>query len=442
MLYERFIHFFKLVVVCLPIFVLAHVVWLCGVNLVYMDDFEPIADFIDIINNKTIDWTALFALHNEHRIVFPRIITYIIAYFTHYNTKFIMLFSVMLLACGYLIFIKETIAKKIQDFNFYDLLYSLVIGFCLFNFCQSDNLLWGFQVAWFLIEFCAIAGLKALNEYIKTNQLKWAIIFITLAVISSFSSLHGLIIWIIYFIVSLLSQFEDRKINYKLNLLIIIPAIIVFGLYFIDYHEVSYHANAKTSGLKATLEFFFMNLGCVLSKSNLLSDYMIAGILEVMITIILGLWLLINKQLKQNIFPLGLIGVSFSIALMLGLGRSGWNAMPSRYMTFPLLAVIGNLALLKSLASQETVRKIFAIIVFTIMTFACLDTSFNALKGYNRLQIIKLTGVEFMRNYKAAPLQYLQILYPFKTRDDALARIEKIEKAELSVFYENKENIK
>lgn len=428
---------FNLLLLFLPIVLLAHIVWLCGINVVYMDDFEPIGDYIKIITTGSIDWNALIALHNEHRIVFPRIIMHIIAAFTHYNTKFMMMFSVFLLSAGYLIFIRNTLTKTFKNFNLTDIFISIIIGLCLFSFCQQENLLWGFQIAWFLIEFCVIAGVTSLVFYIRDRRKIWIVVTLALGFISSFSALPGLAIWPCYLVVIALSQFENRKLELKPILTIAISALIVYIIYFSGYSEISYHSNAKASSLTDVINFFFMNLGCVLIADVSEFSRFIVGLSEFILTLILGLYLLINRKINDNLIALGVIAFSLGISLMLGIGRSGWT-MPSRYMTFPLLAVIGNMAILYNQFKLKDFRRWLAMGAFAILACACLNISNISLSNYNKVQKFRVFTAFTLANYRNMPLQSLRVLYPFKTHEEAIKRISEIEKNNLSTFYDLK----
>ena len=428
---------FTWLVLCLPIALLGHIVWLCGINVVYMDDFEPIADYIKMIASGSIDWSALVAQHNEHRIVFPRIFMHLIASFTNYNTKAFMMFSVGLLGIGYLIFVRSTIAKTFKEFTLADSFWSVFVGLCLFNFCQQENLLWGFQIAWFLIEFCVISGVAALDLYIKTNNRKWLITSIVLGIVSSFSSLHGLAIWPCYTVVVGLSQIDKRKFSGYIFIWLILSAVLVYGLYFTGYHAIANHSSAKASSFRDIFEFFFINLGSVLAWDGSEFWRFVAGLSEFVLTLILGLRLLIKREINNNLTALGVIIFSFGISLMLGIGRSGWT-MPSRYMTFPLLAVIGNLAILHNLFSVKGLTRWLAQGASVILVFACLYVSQNSLANYHKVQRFRVFTALNLVNYKNMPLQNLRVLYPFKTHEEALKRIGEIEKHNLSTFYDLK----
>ena len=429
----------KWTAVLLPGILLANIVWLFGVNTVFMDDFEPIADFINIINNRKIDWNALLALHNEHRIVIPRIITHVIAYFTHYNTKFLMMFSVLLLIWGYLIFIRYTVQKKIKEFSLKDILYASVIGCCLFSLKQYENLLWGFQIAWFLIEFCVISGCACLVLYMENKKRICLCMARIMGVLASFSSLHGLAIWPCYLVIVLLNQFEQRQFDYKLLLVIIVTTIIIFLLYFHNYFlpEADILSTGKAKSLMQVVSFFFMNLGCVLVFSNDATMMKIAGITEFVLITFLCFETLVNKTIRKNLLSISLIVFGCGVALMLGIGRASWG-IPGRYMTFPCIVVVGCLGLLYNFNSKNLWKKRWLWVCFIILSGMSCLTSYYSLQQYAKLYNAKMIAAAVMIDYKKEPLYILRFIYPFKTYEEAQRRIGDIEHANLSFFYELK----
>ena len=128
-------------------------------------------------------------------------------------------------------FVRQIINKKFSEFSLVDLVYALILGFCLFSLAQYENLLWGFQIAWILVEFCAVMGLIAFCLYIDTRKRKYIVISLILAFVSSFSSLHGLVIWPCYMSVAVIYMISIRHFDRDLFLFVSIPMILCYVVY-------------------------------------------------------------------------------------------------------------------------------------------------------------------------------------------------------------------
>ena len=72
-------------------------------------------------------------------------------------------------------------------------LYYWPVAIIMLSFVQVGNTLWGFQMAWYLVLLALAGALLLLDE----PMLTWLSLTgaMTLAIVGSFSSLQGLLIW-------------------------------------------------------------------------------------------------------------------------------------------------------------------------------------------------------------------------------------------------------
>ncbi len=433
--------FTKRIFVALPIIFLLWMVGGYSVNTLFWDDFEPIWDYISMRTSGKIDWGVIAAFQNEHRMVIPRVIMLLVGAVTHWNTKVIVYISALLLCVAYCVIVRQTAGKKIADFKYYDVLYVLIIGFCLFSCCQYENVLWSFQLAWILIEFCAVMGLAAFSLYVKTGAKKYMYSVLLFGVIASFSSLHGLIIWPCYVILAIIYQIAEHKFDKKFWFYLVPVMLVTIAVYFIGYHHVYEHDMARATSVFQVIIFMIANIGSVLSFFNLGIPMLFFGVVEIILSLTLFVMLLKNKQIKENIFPLGLMIFGAGFAAVLAVGRGGWGVMVSRYMTFPLLIVIGNLVILRYFLMKQKTGKMALFACFLFLANNALSTSALYFYEVDHWYFDKSFRSVILKNYQlATDEQLLVLLYPhFTSREDAMEHIERVEKANLSVFYEEKE---
>lgn len=438
---SKALNFTKLLLVAFPIIFLLWMVSEYSVNTLFWDDFEPIWDYIGMKKSGKIDWGVIAAFQNEHRMVIPRVIIMLVGSITHWNTKAVVYISFLLLSVAYCVLVRQTTGKKIADFKYYDVLYALVIGFCLFSCCQYENVLWSFQFAWILIEFCAVMGLTALSLYVKTEANKYLYTALVLGVIASFSSLHGLVIWPCYVLLAIIYQIAERKFDKKFWYYLIPVMVVTIAVYFVGYQHVDEHDMARATSIWQVIIFMIANIGSVLAFFNLGIPMLFFGLIEIILSLTLFVMLLKNKQIKENVLPLGLLIFGAGFAIMLAVGRGGWGVMVSRYMTFPLLIVIGNLAILRQFLMSKKTNKWFFFACFFFLANNALNTSALYFYEVDHWYFDKSFRSVILKNYQlASDEQLLVLLYPhFTSREDAMARIEVVEKANLSVFYKEKE---
>jgi len=131
---------------------------------------------------------ALWAQHNENRMLVPRLIAIALAGPTRYDTRADMLFGIALLLAAAVLLVP--VAARIGLRSWW---WAVPPAAVLLSWVQVENLLWGFQLAWYLI----LAGLLAVVVCLARSPLpRWGFwIAAGTAVVASFSSLPGLFLW-------------------------------------------------------------------------------------------------------------------------------------------------------------------------------------------------------------------------------------------------------
>ena len=135
------------------------------------------------------DWSSLWAQHNENRIFFPNLIVLLLAYSTAFNVQVEQYLSFLLLL-GSTGLIIGAYKKGSPDTPW---LYLCPVAFLTLSVVQYENALWGFQMAWYLVLFCLALSLFLLDR-MASSPLPFAIAILS-AIVGSYSSLQGLLIW-------------------------------------------------------------------------------------------------------------------------------------------------------------------------------------------------------------------------------------------------------
>ena len=142
----------------LPIIFLIIFIAIFGVNFPFMDEWA-LVDIVEKTTSNTITFQDFFAQHNEHRIFFPRLIFIVFLLIFGWNTKYMMYFSVFLAILSFFYLYKiATYKHKIKSPVGLNHLPNILMCFLLFSLIQQENWLWGFQIAWFLVNLCLIIG--------------------------------------------------------------------------------------------------------------------------------------------------------------------------------------------------------------------------------------------------------------------------------------------
>jgi hypothetical protein len=88
----------KLILLALPALSILLLISVYGVNVPFWDQWKGVAAVLEKMNAGTLGFRDFMAQHNEHRIFFPRLLTFLLALVTHWNVK-AELFMSWLLAC-------------------------------------------------------------------------------------------------------------------------------------------------------------------------------------------------------------------------------------------------------------------------------------------------------------------------------------------------------
>ena len=230
---QRLVNFLTVLGFGLP---LVSYLWLLtrfSVNVVVGDQWDDVT----VIKQSYVhffDWGPMWVQHNESRIFFPNIIVILLAHTTHFNIRIEEYLSAIMLVAATALLIG---AHKRRSPTV-PWLYYCPVALLAFSFVQYGNTLWGFQIAWFMTLLSMAAAVFLLDRVNPT----WVTLVgaLAAAVVGSFSSLQGLLIWptglvLLYF----------RRRPWPHVGIWIAAAVASTGLYFRNYTSNPYSQFAR-----------------------------------------------------------------------------------------------------------------------------------------------------------------------------------------------------
>ncbi|MDR0296165.1 MAG: hypothetical protein LBH91_08345 [Prevotellaceae bacterium] len=428
-----------------------------GVSVPFLDEWEMVA-FSQQMETGGLQFSDLYAQHNEHRILFARLAYLAIVSLTNYNTVALMLFSFLMISLSTFLIVNYIGRRYAVPFN-KCCLFAAVISFLTYSLAQYENLLWGFQIGFNMVLLLSVLSFYFLYLSFEAKEAKRRWFFLGLAlvfaVIDSFSHSQGLITWITAAILMLLI-FRRKVLKSPYFLAWCGMAILTWGIYFYQYAKPEHHPSL-TYLLDEPVVFIQYFLS-ILGNS-------IAGSLQSMV-VVFGLFILFfffvavtiiwkRKQLSSYFFPIALTLNSLFILGSIALGRAGFGveqSLASRYVSFSLYAVIGLCLLwmeLKDLRTTKNVVKktakitvkekniikntakvIVGIIIFTI--------PFNLYEGIRKGGEMKKDreySVYLLSTIDQQPNRLLQRMYPWP--DKLRERAVYLQEHKLNVFHAN-----
>ncbi|NHC34288.1 hypothetical protein [Scytonema millei] len=360
-----------------------------SVNAPFWDQWSLVNLFEKIIKGK-VSFVDFFAQHNEHRILFPKIIYTILAFVSNWDIRYESYFSVFLVVITFLIFYKISTLNAKNNLNVSKHLTNILTCVLLFSIVQYENWLWGFQLAWFLVNTClatAVLIISLSNNYPKRLYLAAIPCFI-----ASFSLAHGLLTWlaVIPSIVSIKGNARQKKIRITIWLLLFLLNLVA---YFINYHKPNHHPTTLffVKNPLATLHYFFTLLGTPLIYKAILPT--LVGIIFFGVFLLLTFHFVKKTNFMLNIdlevaswISIGLFAILF--ALVTTLGRAGYgvgHAMSVKYITSSILLIISTIHLSQIFLSNNS-------FIIGIVLGLFLMNSINQLPQISSLHLQRQAG--------------------------------------------------
>ena len=356
----------KLLLAGLYVGPLAALVWFVaslGVNVPRIDQWF-LLDLFEQVHRGEASFADFFAQFHEHRMLVPRLVFVGLAFATDWNIYYELGLNVAIAAITFWLILQVALNTISRDNTGSALPFhvaNISTGLLVFSWTQYQNWLWGFQIPWFFINACLIAVILVLvqNNLALNRKLLVAAVLCGLA---SFSSAHGLFVWIAV-LPSLVAATSKRT---RLEALLIWVGLFVICLlgYFANYQKPAVLATDYMNSVSNFLGFFFVSMSVPIAgqpvevTTRYVQSLMGLGVLVFLLFCGLAFYSAsryspVNFSVTAPWLSIGLFSIVFALANSYGRSGEGINqALQSRYITPGLLIVVAIIQLL-SLFSQS-----------------------------------------------------------------------------------------
>jgi len=424
----------------LPLVVLVSRIHKYKVDVPYWDqwNFIPI---LEKAHEKTLTFKDLWEPHNEHRIVFPRIIMLILADISDWNISYELYFNVVLAFGVFLLLvyqIKTTLVSFKISFSFWII---PVISIIVFSLNQWENWLWGWNIQVFLNVFSIVGATVVLAN----PNLSWwkFILAVLLTIIGTYSYASGILFWPIGIIILSLSPLSKAK----KKLMVIswgIMGIICIYAYSLGYQTPPHHpplAFFMENPLKF-IKYVLTYLGTTPLTSDVHPQLaFLTGLTGLIVFVITSAMLLGYYKKKATVLLpyLSLSAYALASAVLTGIGRAGFGevqAVSSRYIAFGSLLWISMLFFLFLLMKEKRNRYLFSALAGMVI-FLVIQSSLHSVVLFRERQERLLPARQELLLLKNREL--LKQIYPHLTNIDEEEferQLEFLKRHRLSVFRE------
>jgi hypothetical protein len=303
-----------------------------SVNIIFADQWDDVG-LIGHAFSGTLHFSMLWTQHNENRIFFPNLIVLALAYTTHYNVETEeYLSALMLFGATALVVCAHKRRSPQRRWIWY-----CPVAFLMLSLAQAINALWGFQMAWYLVLVMVALALFLLDDEPLPSPVFGSAI--AAAVVASFSSLQGLLVWP----AGLLLIYLRRRPR-QLAVTWIGCALLAGVIYFVGFDFEATHTSSPRSA--AALTFFLRILGDIVGENQ-------PGVLVTLfgsVLVVTAIWVLIRFATRERTtaggrpYALSLILFGLLVSALTAYGRAGLSSAEEwigRYSVFALFVLVG-----------------------------------------------------------------------------------------------------
>lgn len=384
---SKYLSYFSRIKLPILVLYLTPLVLLCwfvanfSVNTPFLDQWT-LVNLFEKIATGTVTVGDFFAQHLEHRIFFPKIIFSILAFSSKWNIKLEQWCSIFLaIVSFYALYRLSANQRNSSQLLFH--LGNIATAMFFFSLVQFGNWLWGFQLAWYLINACVILSVFILIVPKKISPYLRIALAALGCFIASFSAGHGLLSWLalIPTVAFMEANSRQRKVGLILWLLLFVLCCVIYS---IGYIKPATSADLLFSLKKPLFAIVFVVMLVGSSSFGLAINPVISGSFIVINFIFLNICYLRKypSDLFREAVPwLSLGWFSTLVVLMVTVGRVGYgvgNSLQTRYSAGAIFIIISCIQLWRLLVhpkSEDPTRSIRVISV-TCFLFGLLTATF------------------------------------------------------------------
>jgi hypothetical protein len=402
--------------ICLPVLILVALLAKYAVNVPFWDQWELVTLF-EKWHAGTVSFADFFAQHNEHRVLFPRLIMFGLAVATGWNTLYEVAMNVLLAAVTFW-FLWQILRGTFTSGRMRSIA-AISVSLVVFSPLQFENWMWGWQIQWFLNVLGLVVAVWALNTWRAVPWAKFTLAAFA-ATIATYSLASGFFVWLVCLPLLWFNQ-DLRRVWWAW----VLVAVAVIGSHYIGYVDPAYHPS-KLIFLKEPINFIMYFL--VYAGRPLIVDFLLSiPIFIAYVTVYLGALGYVYKkhkeQLTTTLLPWLCIGLyGLFAAGSTAISRVGFGveqAYSSRYSTLSSLLLVAGIVLLCVIIDRERSKTGLVIrrVTAGLLVGAMVLVGANYAKGVIQMQErnVHLTKVQTCaRTATSATDECLLLLYPNK----------------------------
>ncbi|NEP60476.1 MAG: hypothetical protein F6K31_26315 [Symploca sp. SIO2G7] len=382
----------------IPIILLVWFVNNFSITVPILDEWA-IADLFEKVSNGQLSIGDFFAQHNEHRIIFPKIIIIILAFISQWNLNYELYTNILLSIINFSIIYKIYLNTENAHNQWLGYLVNLITCFTIFSWSQYEIWLSGLGIVWFLTNTFILLAIFTISfnkdHFTVTTKLALAATFCFFA---SFSAAHGLLSWLALLpsVISLSGNLGQKIRRLSLWIGLWLSSCIIYA---IGYNNTgNYHYSILPQKTLSVLAYFFSLLGAPLASGSI--ESLLIGLICFLNFALFVFYCLRNlkSEFTHQAIPwlsLGLYSLLFALISTIGRG-------------LPTIYIAGGLSSLKIATTTSRYISISALLIISLLQIWRLFISRNSQDSLHQTTIQK--KVKFLIYLFTGIISYLTIV--------------------------------
>ena len=369
-----------------PFFLLVWFVSRFSVNIPQVDEWF-LAYLFHAVRFKTATFSDFFALANEHRIVFPKLIWTALAFQTHWNLKLEMMFHLALALIIFAIFYRLALHQAKQTGSALLDLANFSTSLLVFSLAQYQTWLWAFAGGYLFVQ-AAVAlaiGVCLIEKIPAWARFGMAALF---CFVASFSQAWGLSSWLALFPCILLLQSGRRKATQLWLWSFLFFATVALYFHHFRFMKAAGDPLGFVSHPLHSIGFFITVLGtpfCQGSSSISIPLACLAG--AAMLVALAGCLVMLRRyEHKEIVAPwlsVALFGLFFAAMVTVGRSNAGFDAaVQSRYATGAIFVAIAVIQLGRLVCAGQG-RQLYLFLVGALWSLIIASSISSIVIGYH-----------------------------------------------------------
>ncbi len=393
----------------------AGLIWRYSIDIPYADEWELFKSGSFLIHPS---WTSLWAQHNEHRLVIPKLV---FSVYYHALSFYIPLASIINFGFFTLAFGLMCKFSFVQNKKVFFALFALM-AFSPLNF---ENHLWVFQIQWHLfLCFLILSCYWLTRDRITNGSLIW---FLVLPLAMIFSLGSGLAAGLTFIVLIALKMIfiSEKPLNKKGGVLFLLATITGIAAYFTGYVKPTYHPVLLLPYKKEFWEHFgaitSLGLGNREHRFKILVVFFLFAHIRIGYDVVRN-W---SGSTQRHRFLFLLATTLLAVLASISISRAGFGSdqgFSSRYYEYSSFYLIAVLSL--SIEKLSLLKARYTLIIFAILIYSTLSN--YTTREYAAMLNQRETGLACLKeNVTKKKNEICTSIYPFAPVIDTILELKK-----------------